>query len=382
MHKKVKVIAGQASWVVHSDQVELAVTRLGGHMGPVKFHRRSNMPIRPYYISPWQGEGLSINEPVLVPLRGDFFCMPFGAGCDYRGKRYETHGETSGRRWTLAGVEKTGLLTTIKLTMKTSKPPGRVTKRLHLVDGQNVVYSRHVLEGFSIRVPLGHHATLAVPARPGTLLVSTSPFVFGRTNPELFGDPEDGEYQSLAIDAPFVDLKRVPLIWRRPRLGDCSALPTREGFTDLLCCACKAEVFPAWTAAVETEQRYLWFSLKDPAVLPSLLMWISNRGRHGSPWNGRNRCLGLEDVCAFFAAGLGRSVRPNALSRAGAATAVKLSPKRPTIVNYVQGVVKIPRGFGRVRTASFTPSEATFISQSGKKATAAVNVEFLRTGRI
>jgi hypothetical protein len=126
----------------------------------------------------------------------------------------------------------------------------------------------------------------------------------------------------------------------------------------------------------------MWFSLKDPAMLPATLLWIANRGRHSSPWNGRNRCLGLEDVCAYFANTAAESAGPNQLNAMGIATAVKLSKSRPTVVNHIQGVVKVPAGFECVRTASFAPGKATFTSVTGKKVTAPVCHEFLTTGRL
>ena len=81
---KLTTIANQPSWVVASDRVKLAVTALGGHMAPVTFRLAGGRKAQPYFISPWQNEGQKITEPVLVPLRGDFFCMPFGGG-SYRG---------------------------------------------------------------------------------------------------------------------------------------------------------------------------------------------------------------------------------------------------------------------------------------------------------
>ena len=77
----VKTIASQPSWVIRNSDVELAVTQLGGHMGPVKFYRRSRSPVQPYYISPWQGQDCQIDEAVLVPLRGDPFCLVAVASC-------------------------------------------------------------------------------------------------------------------------------------------------------------------------------------------------------------------------------------------------------------------------------------------------------------
>jgi len=381
MKPTVKTIFNQPSWVIRSRDVELAVTQLGGHMAPVTFYRRSRKRIRPYYVSPWQKEAAKIGEPVLVPLRGDFFCMPFGGGCEYRGESHCAHGEPPTRRWTRARAETIGRVTSLTLTMNTRVRPGKVTKRLSLVDGHNVVYCRHVVEGFAGKTTLGHHATLAVPDQSESVLVATSEVRFGRTNPVPTSNPPAGEYQSLAVNRRFKDLSAVPTLWADPKTADCTRFPTRKGFTDL------AAVFnkpgcPAWTAATFTSDRFLWFSLKDPAVLPMTLLWIANQGRHMPPWNGRNACLGLEDVCGLFAEGLAPSARANVLSKAGVATTVTLSARHPTGVNYIQGVVRVPKGFGKVKDVRFAPGKATFIAAGRKKVTARVRHEFLTTGQL
>jgi hypothetical protein len=375
---------GQPAWVLRNAEVELTLTQQGGHMAPVTFYRGTSRPVQPYYISPWQEENVRPETPVLVPLRGDFFCAPFGGNAEpYRGEQHTPHGEPATARWSFERAGKSGSITAITVSMQTRVRPGKVTKRLMLVDGQNVVYSQNVLEGFTGEMPLGHHATLAVPEEAGALRISTSPFRFGMTAPGVFSDPGNREYQSFAAGKRFQDLRRVPLAWKKPATGDASSFPQRTGYTDLLAVFSKPRRGePSWTAAANPQAGYLWFSLKDPEVLPSTVFWIANRGRHGSPWNGRNRCLGLEDVCAYFAEGLVPSVTPNELNKAGIPTAVKLSPSRPTVINYIQGVVKIPADFDRVKKATFEPGQVTFTSVSGKVVTAPVNHDFLKTGRL
>ena len=382
MKALVKTIADQPSWVVRSDRVELAITQLGGHMAPVTFYRNTQKPVLPYYISPWQGEGLKIDEPVLVPLRGDFFCLPFGDSPEYRGVSHGVHGETAGRKWTFKSLDKCGRVLHLALTMKTRKFSGKVTKNLRLVDGHNVVYVQHVLEGFSCTTSLAHHATLAVPDTPGSLRVATSPIRFGITSPVPTDNPAEGEYASLQPGRRFKDLSRVPLVWKNPAFDDLSVHPARTGFTDLLGLVNKPGQAPAWTTATVDELGYLWFSLKDPVVLPTTMLWVSNHGRHVPPWGARNRCLGLEDICGMLAMGLGPSLRKNVLSRAGVKTVMKLSPKSPTAINYIQGAVKVPRGFRKVRSAAFSPGKVTFTSTTGKKVTAPVKHEFLTSGRV
>ena len=103
-------------------------------------------------------------------------------------------------------------------------------------------------------------------------------------------------------------------------------------------------------------------------------------GRQGAPWSGRNRCLGVEDGCAFFGEGLTASVRANLLSRQGIATFVELRPDRVFAVNYIQGVVRVPAGFERVKSVRFTKGRAAFLGEDGGSAEASVHWEFLRSG--
>ena len=212
--------------------------------------------------------------------------------------------------------------------------------------------------------------------------MSSSPFAMGVTNPRMFSDPAAGEYQSLAVGAKFRRLDRVPTLWKDPPTTDCSSFPRRTGFTDLLALLKKPARTPAWMAAVCPSQGYLWFSLKDPAVLPMTAMWVSNRGRHGAPWDGRNRCLGVEDVCAYFAEGLVDSVKTNELNAAGFPTTVTLSKRKATVVRYIEGAVPVPRTFGRVKKAAFADAGVTFTDETGRTVRAAVRSDFLNDGEV
>ncbi len=54
----------QNGWRLKSGSVDAFVTANGGHMAPVSFCTDSGTPIRPYYISPWQDEGLTGGMPL------------------------------------------------------------------------------------------------------------------------------------------------------------------------------------------------------------------------------------------------------------------------------------------------------------------------------
>jgi hypothetical protein len=375
---KTRLIAHQPSWTIASDTIQLSLTQLGGHMAPVKFATNRKTPIAPYYINPWHGEIAKTGVPVLDPLRGDFFCLPFGGnGTEFKGEQHTPHGDTATRKWSLVSAGREGNVTSLVVKMRTKVRKGTVTKTLSLIDGHNVVYCRHDISGMTGKLPLGHHATLAVPEAEGAMLVSTSPFAYGQTAPEWDGTPDVGMYPSLARGEAFTSLSKVPLVWDKPATGDCSAFPVREGFTDLMGIWKKPSQTPAWMAAVNTESRYMWFSMKNAQLLPGTMFWIANKGRHPSPWNGRNRCLGLEDVCGNFAFGAAESVRANPISRAGFPTAVALDGEKVSIP-YLQGAVPVPAGFGRVKTVKFESGKAVFVDTKGKRVTVKVDWTFVR----
>ena len=376
-----QTIHSQPSWVIRTPQVELAITATGGMMAPVTFYRDTSKPVQPYHISPWQDEGLKLDVPVLVALRGDFFCVPFGGNTDkFNGEQHPPHGEVTGSQWQLVESKSEGGITTLKLGLQTHARAGQVTREVSLIEGQNVVYGTDTVTGFAGPAPLGHHATLSMPDKEGAVRIATSPIRFGMTNPTQFSDPTKGEYQSFAIGARFTSLTQVPLQFKDAPDADVTKLPARQGFADLLqICTEPGEI--AWTTATRVDDGYLWFSLKDPAVLNATVFWIENRGRHGVPWNGRNNCLGLEDVTAFFADGLAASAQPNVLTKEGVKTTVDLSADHPTAIHYIQGVAKVPAGFEQVKTLEFSPGQVTFVSTTGQRVTVPVKHEFLKTGK-
>jgi hypothetical protein len=126
----------------------------------------------------------------------------------------------------------------------------------------------------------------------------------------------------------------------------------------------------------------VWFALKDPAVLRGTILWISNGGRHYAPWSGRHvNVMGLEDVTGHFHDGLAASATPdNSLRKRGYPTSVELSPDFATVVKYVMAVAPIPAGFDRVERIepAGDARSVTLIARSGKRAAAAINVDFVR----
>jgi hypothetical protein len=372
---------GQPSWHIASSTVEAFVTERGGHVAPVTFDRR-NRKIRPYSIAPWTAERTDPSlEPILKVLRGDFFCLPFGANATpFRGERHPIHGETANAKWTLTSLERRNGRAQLHLSLRSKIRKGRVDKFITLVDGHDAIYSRHVVSGMSGRMCFGHHAMLKFPPQPGSGIVSTSAFVYGQVFPGKFESPAQGGYTFLKPGATFDSLERVPAM--TGELADLTRYPARHGWEDLVMIVNDALTPLAWVAVAFPRQRYVWFALKDPRILRNTVFWFSNAGRHYPPWNGRHRCvMGLEDVTANFHYGLAQSVRNNPLSEQGFPTSVELSASRPLTVSYIMAVAKIPAGFDRVVSIRTGPNRDCVVvrSSNGKAVRTPIDMTFLST---
>ena len=303
--------------------------------------------MRPFHIAPWAEEKPGGLPAILEVLRGDFFCMPFGGNSlAWKGEKHPVHGETANEEWSFDGLVETGETVALQLHLETKVRKARVSKTIELRRGQPAIYSRHVVSGASGLMNLGHHAMLRFPASGGR--ISTSPISFGQVYPGPFEDAAEGGYSSLKAGAEFRSLNRVPLAMGGH--ADLTRYPAREGFEDLVMVSSRPGSDFAWSAAVFSEEGYVWFALKDPRVLASTVMWHSNGGRHYFPWNGRHRgVLAIEEVTSHFHDGLAQSVRPNALSARGIPTALALNPRVPLVVNVIMAVAAVPAGFEVVR---------------------------------
>jgi hypothetical protein len=435
---KTSVIRGQECWQVSTPTIDATVTVQGGMMAPVGFTLPGGRVVQPYYVSPWQDEGtasetaanLALNpvanpavsqpiEPaVLVPLRGDFFCLPFGGGNKVGDEDHQPHGESAWKRWNfvsckadeagegptrqglagqgpagqdLSGVRASGgnPATQLVLGMDYAACKGSVRKSLFIGHDQAYIGTEHTLSGFSGAYPLGHHATLAGSTeRDGIWELFFPPFDLGFTDPDNTLPFKGGEYYALADGVEFHDFSVVPTRWKNPSSVDLSKFPARRGFMDIAAIYRKSasagqedtdkgngvDGSPAWlgrvgwTVAVNREEGYLWYSIKDQSQLPATVFWMENQGRHAYPWSGRNSCIGLEETCAFMAAGRSRSIQSNVVSQHGIPTAVQLSPDKPLRVRTIQGVLPVPRKDIRITGLGIDAAgRAVFASDTGPK---------------
>lgn len=370
-------ILGQPSWEFATESVEAAITEVGGQLAPVRF-RLGERIIEPFSIAPWTMEKFDPAIPsMLQVLRGDFFCAPFGGNQSlYQGEQHPPHGESANAKWTLESLQKNEETTEIHLSLQTTVRKGRVDKRIHLREGHTAVYCQHVLSGMSGRMSFGHHAMLKFPDELNSGRISTSPISFGQVAPKPFEDPAKGGYSSLKTGATFRQLDQVPSAFGGT--ADVSRYPARRGFEDLVMLVHAAREDFAWTAVAFPSEGYVWYALKDPRVLQSTILWISNGGRHYPPFNGRHvNVMGLEEVTSYFHYGLAESAQENAVTREGFVTSVELDNATPLMVNYIMGVAAIPPSFQGVKAIHAEKGQITLISTDGETIQTPVDTEFL-----
>jgi hypothetical protein len=367
-------------WKVETKSVNIFTAKGGAMTAPVFFHFDSGKTVQPYFISPWQDENkFGMGNDCLKNLRGEFFCLPFGGNGDpVNGVTFPCHGETATAKWSCKSAERTGSKVQLVLEMKLSLTEGEVQKKITLDDDQEAVYIEHVVSGLEGDFPIGHHAILNYPDPDEKMYLAADRFDLGMVHPGIFSDPVNKEFQCLLPGAEFDDLTKVPSMFKSPDTIDCTTYPMPVGYTDIFAMFRKPADTPAWTAVVFPERGYIWYALKDSAVLPGTAIWNANQGRYGEPWNGRTSCIGIEDCCSFFACGYKPSIEENELTGRNWKSAFRFSKDAPSSIKVIQGIARIPENFGRITATKFTADGIEFTGCSGITVSAKVDWKFVK----
>ena len=353
---------------LRSDAVSLAVTATGGHLGDVVFRMSDGRRVAPMHTAPWIDEPLPEDLPPMQRiLRGDFFCAPFGASniipTERRGHGTPANGEwrvqASGEGWLDA--------------LLTGEVMGAtLTKHIELRPGEAMVYERHTFSGGEGRLPIAHHAMLKAETE---LRLGFSPWVWAATPPKPHEEPPTGT-SMLAYPQRLFSLRTAVRPDGRP--VDLTVYPSVDGHEDLWMLASDASRPFSWTAATCPAGGWVWFSLKNPRVLPGTVNWLSNGGRTFPPFSGRHRgVIGLEEVCAYFAYGHAASTSANPLAAMGIPTSVELRRDASLSISYAFGVAPVPAGFGAVADILPEDGGVVLVDDDGLETFAACDLSFV-----
>lgn len=343
--------------------IEATMTEGGAQLAPVTFGLDTK-PFNPYFVSPWQGENLPMEPGVLRSLRGNFFCLPFGAGGLSDDDRvFRAHGEVASEPWTFEYADRTASGDRIVLSIKPRDIGGMVLKTVEIDEAASTIFTEVTVEGALGNYPVGYHPNLRMPFA-GRMYLSLSPWETVRVMPRTALQYKPAEYYDLLPGIRAASLTRVPTL--AGSFSDCTVFPRVEGFVDIVAAwRCPSDEL-AWSFAAYPEEGYAWYSLKSSRRFGSTLLWMENRGRHQFPWNGRTSVLGVEDVTSYFADTVGTSQGPNDMNALGYPTCHTFRPEETSRFPYLEGIVAIPSGFSRIAQAGPTRSGFSFTSTKGQ----------------
>ena len=332
-------------WHLEWPHGSLAVYAAGGMLGNVEF-KHAGRRVRPFYEVPWIGDAEAAGAQGLVAhMRSEFPCVPFGVPYrpDQVGEAWHAalttptaqfdpetdasddllHGYGAIGEWKLVSQSATEIR--IAIDYPESSAISRITRVIRAdMAAPAIDFELHIEARRASARPLGLHPNIALPSLTGALRIDPGQFAFGMVHP---GGPEPGVSRARA-GAQFSRLDDVPLGAGGHAAFD--RLPLAEDTEEILqLCGVNGNVTMTDEAA-DVAYRLSW----DAAVLPALLLWISNRGRRYAPWNGRNLCVGVEPIAGAFELGCQASLAANPINAQGVATAVALDPAAPVTLAY------------------------------------------------
>ncbi|MFT0858974.1 hypothetical protein [Ancylobacter sp. G4_0304] len=313
----------------------LRVSPVGAMLAELVFH----LPDGPF--APFSRPHWSPDDPVLADLPAhlrhlgaEFVCLPFGVGGPvddvapgWSGFGLDRcndlpHGLAANAPWQ---VEEHGA-DRLRLTLDypASHAVRRLTRTLTPQPGAPALDLELAIEvRRPTRFSLGLHPILSLDLPSESLRIEAR-FRRGLTYPASV----PGGAMRAAVGRDFASLSAVPA--RDGGIIDLAQLPKAAPMEDVLQ-LCDVEgaveaVFPERGAVLSLD----W----DRELLPSCLLWISDRALPGAPWGRRFRGLGIEPIASCFDFAEAVSLEDNPIAAAGTPTALAATPERATVIRY------------------------------------------------
>lgn len=296
---------------------------LGAMTGPIEFLMADGRRVSPMHISPWINEIIAEDvPPILQNLQGEWPCVPFGAadidkvtsrwGCKGASSESIPHGYASNAHWQLRSVNKDTIKATIQYPEYSSI---RALERVvSAIDGKSALqFNLTINPRTDTRMPVGLHPVFRLPEKVQDVELLPD------NVDKIWTYPGDtGGNALFAKDVQCNSLTAIPT--PSGEILDASRLPFAGNSESLLL-----------LTGVQGSFRLKYHSEQYQVILrwnhndfPSLLLWISNRGRQEAPWSGRHLALGVEPVCAAFDLGTDISRSNNPLCQSGVKTVLEL----------------------------------------------------------
>ncbi len=329
------------------DRGEATLQSLGGMLAPVRFDLADGRSVSPLHVAPWENEDMSDQPGILRRLRGDWPCVPFGAA-PHRplpqpwskdilkpGPRqvitdHYPHGFGSNHHWDLQASADNRLSGTIRYP--DDHPIEALERYVEGVAGRpEIICSLTVTPRHDCHLPIGLHPVFRLPESEDDAILDVGPH---RT---VWSHPLDEEKPVSSVQ-PNRHFESLDTLWsREDRPLSLTRLPLAAASETLLLLTGVCGRVHLTNKAERYRMTLQW----DPEIFPSLMLWISNRGRAYRPWNGRHLAIGIEPVRAAFDLGVRVSSRPNPLNSAGVETSYPFKAGTPLTTQYKIGVEAI-----------------------------------------
>ncbi|MEP9398506.1 hypothetical protein [Mesorhizobium sp. KR2-14] len=280
-------VAG-SNWRLTWDRGQADVFATGGSLHNLVFRLDNGCAVAPLAEAPWIGDP-SVGTDASIPahlhqLGGEWACVPFGTAM----VDPLHHGFGTDNAW--HAVEQAADAITLAIDYPEHHPIKSLERRLIGVAGQAAIAIELTVEARTQCIlPVGLHPIFRLPEEGRGMRLDPGPFVRGYTFPKVF---EPG-VSRLRPGAEFTSLDAVPLAGEG--VADLSRPPAdlREEIlqlADVGGCVCIDYPDDGYRARLD------W----NADDFPSLVIWLSNRGRAAPPWSNSFRGIGIEPVNGFF----------------------------------------------------------------------------------
>lgn len=275
-------------WRLSWDRGHADVLAIGAALHNLVFQLEDGSTVEPLAAAPWIGEAYVVADASipahLRQLGGEWPCVPFGT------TTVDPHHHGFGTDNTWHVVRQSADAITLAIDYPESHPVKRLERRIECVPDEAAVTIELTVEARADCIlPVGLHPIFRLAGEGRRVLLDPGPFERGYTFPKVF---EPG-VSRLRPDAGFSTLDAVPLAGEGA--ADLSQPPARlrEEILQLAGAAGSVRLdYPD-----DGYQARLDWNADD---FPSLVIWLSDRGRSAPPWSNRFRGIGIEPVNGFF----------------------------------------------------------------------------------
>lgn len=275
-------------WQISWDRGQAKVLAVGASVHDLVFRLDDGLTVEPLAEAPWIGDPSAMADAAipahLRQLGGEWPCVPFGTTAIDP----QHHGFGTDNEWYV--TERSEGVIALAIDYPQAHPISRLERRLTGVAGEAAIDIELTVQARAdCALPVGLHPIFRLAGEGRRMRLDPGSFARGHTFPKIF---EPGVSQAKTA-AEFGSLDAVPL--------------TGEGASSISLppSGLREEIFQIADASGSVRLDYpddgyqarLDWNIDD---FPSLVIWLSDRGRTAFPWSGRFRGIGIEPVNGFF----------------------------------------------------------------------------------